>query len=110
VIVIFQEKKMAELEITIQQLKSANVCSIFFYLMLVIHDLTQDELTRRASQSSSRGAIINDLKADLNEKAKLQNDLQVASDSLGTARMTTEALQGELKVRFDVMLPIFRIV
>jgi hypothetical protein len=107
VIVIFQEKKIAELEITIQQLKSANVSYVFFYLMLVIHDLTQDELTRTASQSSSRGAIINDLKADLNEKAKLQNDLQVASDSLGTARMTTEALRGELKVHFDVMLPIF---
>lgn len=99
---------MAELEITIQQLKSANVSSIFLYLMLiVIHDLMQDELTRRASQSSSRGAIINDLKADLNEKAKLQSDLQVACDSLGTARMTTEALQGELKVRFDAMLPNF---
>lgn len=53
---------------------------------------------RMASQSSSRGAIINDLKAGLSDKAKLESDLQVVTESLDTARMTTESLQGELKV------------
>ena len=52
-----------------------------------------------ASQSNSRGAIINDLKADLSDKTKLQNDLQTAVESLAVARTATETLHGELKVK-----------
>ena len=54
-----------------------------------------------ASQSSSRGAIITDLKADLNEKAKLHADLQSANVALSAAKSTTEIVQAEMKVETD---------
>ncbi|CAE7625490.1 unnamed protein product, partial [Symbiodinium microadriaticum] len=75
-----KDKKVSALEQNVKALKTDN-----------------EELIRMASQSSNRGAIINDLKADLSERMKLQDEFRTTSESLNIARMSVETLQMELK-------------
>ena len=95
-----QEKRIGELDLELRACKKENVSTFSFWLSRFdLLRCDQEELIRMASQSDSRGAIINDLKADLSDKTKLQEDLRTAMESMTVARTTVETLQREFKVR-----------